>query len=181
MKATGIVRRIDHLGRIVIPKEIRRIMRFNEGSLLEIFTNDNQVIFQKHSAIESMGVIAQDILESIYHTQKTPVIACDRDRVIAAKGISKEEIVNRRITTELEEILEQRNIFVYDDNSDTLCAPVEGMNRYALVCAPVIALGDVVGAILFLSEDDAPEVYATELQFALIKSFAVYFGVHLSD
>ena len=114
MKATGIVRRIDDLGRVVIPKEIRRTMRFNEGTEIQIFTDNDQVIFQRYSAIESMGAIVKDMLEVLYRTHKAPVIACDKDKVIVAKGIGKEEIVNRRITADLDEIIERRGIYAHD-------------------------------------------------------------------
>lgn len=143
MKATGIVRRIDDLGRVVIPKEIRRTMRFNDGTEIEIFTDGDQVIFQRYSAIESMSAIVKDMLEVIYRTLKMPVIACDKEKVIAAKGIGKEKIANRRITVDLEEIMERRRVYAHDADSGSFCFSVEGVERYAIACALVIACGDV--------------------------------------
>lgn len=181
MKATGIVRRIDNLGRVVIPKEIRRTMRINEGAMLEIFTSGDQVIFKKYSALESMSTVAIDILEAIYRIHKVPVIACDNDKVIAVKGISKEEIVNRRITTDLEDIIMRRKTYAHSESCDSFCLPVEGCERYALACAPVIASGDAVGALLLLSDDNDTASTATDTHIALVQTFAAYLGEQLSD
>jgi len=181
MKATGIVRRIDKLGRVVIPAEIRRTMRINDGDPLEIYTDDNQIMFQKYSTIENMGAAVKDMLSALYCTHKMPVIACDKEKVVAAKGIAKKEIVNRRITAELVEIMAQRRVYAYDGNDDPLCFPVEGIERYAVACAPVIASGDIVGAILYLSADKAPLSPASETQAALVQVFAAYLGEQLGD
>lgn len=180
MKSTGIVRRIDDLGRVVIPKEIRKTMRLNEGTLIEFLTDSDHLILQKYSVLESIGSVALGILGTLYRIHKLPVIACDTDKVIAVKGISKEEVINRRITSDFEEILRRRNIYAYDVD-DAPLFPVEGIEQVALACAPVIASGDVVGAILFLSEDDTPTHSATEIQISLVHSFAAYLGEQLSD
>lgn len=181
MKATGIVRRIDDLGRVVIPKEIRRTMRINEGNPLEIFTDENQVIFQKYSVIENMATVVKDMLDVLYRTYKAPIIACDKEKVIVAKGISKEEIINRRITDDLTQIMERRSIYAYDGNDNTFCFPIEKVESYAVACAPVIASGDVAGAILFISKDKDPAEPASDIQIALVQSFAAYLGEQLSE
>lgn len=181
MKSTGIVRRIDDLGRVVIPKEIRRTHRLNEGALLEIFVNNDEVIFKKYSVLESIGSVALGILESLHRIHKVPVIACDIEKVIAVKGISKEEVINRRISVDLEDILKRRSIYAHDADSGSFCFPVEGIERFVLAGAPVIASGDVVGGILFLSEDNAPTPSATEIQISLVQTFAAYLGEQLGD
>jgi len=181
MKATGIVRKIDELGRVVIPKEIRRTMRINNGDPLEIYTNDNQVIFQKYSGVENMVAAVNGMLGSLYRKQKMPVIACDKDKVVAVKGIGKKEIVNRRITADFAEIMERRRVFAYNGNDGTLCFPVEGVERYAIACAPIVASGDVAGAILYLSMDDAPLSPASEIQIALVEVLAECLGKQLGD
>ena len=90
MKATGIVRRIDDLGRVVIPKEIRRTMRIREGDPLEIFTdNDGEVIFKKYSPMGELSQFAGDLAEVLCNTAGVPVVVCDRDHVICADGIPK--------------------------------------------------------------------------------------------
>lgn len=181
MKATGIVRRIDKLGRVVIPMEIRRVMRINDGDQLEIYTDDNQIMFQKYSTIENMGAAVKDILTALYRNYKMPVIACDKEKVVAAKGISSKEIINRRISDELSEIMKRRKVYVYDGNDNALCFPVDGFGRYAVACAPVIASGDIAGAILYLSADNAPLSPASETQVALVQVFASYLGEQFSD
>lgn len=181
MKATGIVRRIDKLGRVVIPKEIRRTMRINDGDPLEIFTDDNQIMFQKYSTIENMGAAVKDMLAALYRTYKMPVIACDTEKVVAAKGIGSKGIVNRMITEALAGIMERRKVYTYDGNTDTLFFPVEGIERYAVACAPVIASGDIAGAILYLSADKVPLSPALETQAALVQVFAAYLGEQFSD
>ena len=98
MKATGIVRRIDDLGRVVIPKEIRRTMRIREGDPLEIFTdNDGEVIFKKYSPIGELGNFATQYSDVLYKTGGYPVLVCDRDHVVAVSGLSKKEIIEREL------------------------------------------------------------------------------------
>ncbi len=99
MKATGIVRRIDDLGRVVIPKEIRRTMRIREGDPLEIFTdNDGEVIFKKYSPIGELSSFAGQYGEVLFKTGGYPVIICDRDHVISVAGVSKKELIERRVS-----------------------------------------------------------------------------------
>ena len=103
MKATGIVRRIDDLGRVVIPKEIRRTMRIREGDPLEIFTNnDGEVIFKKYSPLGERGEFAGVYAEVLGKVLTTPVLICDRDHVIAAAGLPKKEVLERRAAPALE-------------------------------------------------------------------------------
>ena len=105
MKATGIVRRIDDLGRVVIPKEIRRTLRIREGDPLEIFTsNDGEVIFKKYSPIGELSAFAGQYAEILHKTSSRPVIVCDRDHVVSASGLPKKELLERRISPALEEL-----------------------------------------------------------------------------
>lgn len=109
MKATGIVRRIDDLGRVVIPKEIRRTMRIREGDPLEIFTaSDGEVIFKKYSPIGELSEFADQYAEVLCRATDLPVIITDRDHVISVSGISKKEYLERRISSELETLMESR-------------------------------------------------------------------------
>ena len=109
MKATGIVRRIDDLGRVVIPKEIRRTMRIREGDPLEIYTNaGGEVIFKKYSPIGELSVFASQYADALGVATKLPIIICDRDHCIAAAGISKKEALERKVTPELENIINER-------------------------------------------------------------------------
>ena len=109
MKATGIVRRIDDLGRVVVPKEIRRTLRIREGDPMEIFTNrDGEVILKKYSPIGEIDAFAKQYAESLAAVSGCYVVISDRDQVIAVSGGVKKEYIGRRISHELEEIMEQR-------------------------------------------------------------------------
>lgn len=181
MKSTGIVRNIDDLGRVVIPKEVRRSLQINDGDPLEIFTRGNEIIFKKYSSLVNIRAGVMNILAAMYRTYKMTVVACDMEKVIAAKGNGSKEIVNRRITDSLMKIIEQRCLYAFLGNNDAFCYPVEGVERIAVACAPVLVSGDTAGAILYLSADEAPPSIATERQIALVQGFATYLGEQLGD
>ena len=109
MKATGIVRRIDDLGRVVIPKEIRRTLRIREGDPLEIYTEkDGEVIFKKYSPMGELSSYAAEICESLYKSTGGTVAVCDRDSMIAVSGGGKKELLEKPVSKALEEIMENR-------------------------------------------------------------------------
>lgn len=173
MKATGIVRRIDDLGRVVIPKEIRRTMRIREGDPLEIYTdNDGEVIFKKYSPIGELSPFANQYAEVLYKGSNMPVIICDRDQVIAAAGISRREVLERRISSTMEEIMEQRG--VYRASNGTSLMPVEGVDRGAAVMHPIIAAGDVAGAVVLMMGEGG--ILPTESEVKLASVAAAFLG-----
>ena len=142
MKATGIVRRIDDLGRVVIPKEIRRTLRIREGDPLEIYTDSNgEVIFKKYSPVGELGTFAAQYAEVLSRTADLPTLISDRDHIIAAAGVSKREYTERRITSAVEELIEGRQN--YNCTSGRAIKPVEGIERTAAIIYPIIAAGDV--------------------------------------
>ena len=179
MKATGIVRRIDDLGRVVIPKEIRRTMRIREGDPLEIYTdNDGEVIFKKYSPIGELSAFATQYAEVLSKIGGYPVVACDRDHVISVAGIPKKELLERRVSPALEEVMEQRRNFAVTADGKTM-QPVEGVDRYALVEAPIIAAGDVCGSLMFIAGDSpAP---ATDTEIKLIQVGAAFLGRQMEE
>lgn len=154
MKATGIVRRIDDLGRVVIPKEIRRTMRIREGDPLEIYTDaDGEVIFKKYSPIGELSSITAQYAEVLNRSTGLSVVVTDRDCVIACAGISKKEIIDRRVSQSLEVLMEKRENYICDSDGERL-RPVEGIDRDAAVAFPIIGGGDVSGSlILFMNEN----------------------------
>lgn len=177
MKATGIVRRIDDLGRVVIPKEIRRTMRIREGDPLEIYTDNNgEVIFKKYSPLGELGAFSLQYAEALYRTSGRPVVVCDRDHVIAVAGLPKKELIERRVSTALEDVVEQRKAFTSE--SSTL-QPVEGVDRYAVCGAPIITSGDVCGSIMFIGEEGAPKV--GEVEDKLIATAAAFLGKQMEE
>ncbi|HIY04519.1 MAG TPA: stage V sporulation protein T [Candidatus Anaerotignum merdipullorum] len=157
MKATGIVRRIDDLGRVVIPKEIRRTLRIREGDPLEIFTDrEGEIILKKYSPIGELGTFAKEYAESLAQTAGHVTCIVDKDRIIAVSGGSKKEFLEKRISPEMEECIHKRAAFTAEAG-DGQFVPVlydhddEGY-IYQLV-APIITEGDAMGAILFLSKE----------------------------
>ena len=153
MKATGIVRRIDDLGRVVIPKEIRRTLKIREGDPLEIFTgNDGEVIFKKYSPLGEMVSFSGDYATALAESTHLAVIICDRDRCIAASGAPKRDLLEKSVSAELEKIVEERKI--YTDNGNAVYA-LDGCDRKICVAAPIIAAGDIVGSVVLLETENA--------------------------
>ena len=175
MKATGIVRRIDDLGRVVIPKEIRRTLRIREGDPLEIYTEkDGEVIFKKYSPMGELSSYAAEICESLYKSTGGTVAVCDRDSMIAVSGGGKKEL--------LENLSAKR--WRRSWKTAAPCArnraaraprPVESAEDHAIaVAAPILAEGDVLGCVMFLSHPGSPA--ATDLEFKLAQTVAGFLG-----
>ncbi len=178
MKATGIVRRIDDLGRVVIPKEIRRTMRIREGDPLEIFTNTGgEVIFKKYSPIGELSAFATQYAESLASATKLSVVICDRDHCIAAAGISKKETLERRITPDLEEIIENRKGANFTNSEKHLA--LEGVERYICTAVPIIISGDISGAVVLLANDTCKEPCETDFKLASVA--AEFLGRQMED
>ncbi len=154
MKATGIVRRIDDLGRIVIPKEIRRSFRIKEGDPLEIYTDaEGEVIFKKYSPIGELSAFATQYAEVLYKSAGIPVAICDNDHVVAVSGLSKREVLERRVTKNIEELMEERKIHIKTDKVPSINA-IEGFDRRADIVYPIIYGGDVSGAIAMFEKEE---------------------------
>lgn len=170
MKATGIVRRIDDLGRIVIPKEIRRVLRIREGDPLEIFTEkDGEVIFKKYSPMGELGGFATQICDSLHKTTGAMAVICDRDTVIAAAGGNRRELLEKRISPALEQLMENRG--VYDCGGSPEMSVAEGNDALRVsIAAPIISAGDVMGCVVFVTEPGGPAHGETELKLAQMVS-----------
>ena len=175
MKATGIVRRIDDLGRVVIPKEIRRTLRIREGDPLEIYTEkDGEVIFKKYSPMGELSSYAAEICESLYKSTGGTVAVCDRDSMIAVSGGGKKELMEKPVSKALEEIMENRRA-VRTESGSRAPRPVESAEDYAIaVATPILAEGDVLGCVMFLSHPGSPA--ATDLEFKLAQTVAGFLG-----
>lgn len=175
MRATGIVRRIDDLGRVVIPKEIRRTLRIREGDPLEIYTESNgEVIFKKYSPMGELSDFASEYAEVLSKAAKLSVIITDRDHVVAAAGVSKKEYLERRITSSVEELMELRRTFIADRSTVNYLQPVEGIERYAGIVCPIISAGDVTGSVIMLS--DTSMTLPTEADTKLMQTAAAFLG-----
>ena len=179
MKATGIVRRIDDLGRVVIPKEIRRTMRIREGDPLEIYTDrEGEVIFKKYSPIGELAAFAGEYAETLYKTCALAVIICDRDAVIATAGVSRKEYGEKALSEELEKIIEGRSLYVHKEGMARIPAVAEGGSHTVRCAMPILAEGDIVGCVVSLAADDKPAPMA-DVESKLIQTAAGFLGRQL--
>lgn len=167
MKATGIVRRIDDLGRVVIPKEIRRTLRIREGDPLEIFVDrDGEVILKKYSPIGELGDFAKEYAESLFESTNHITMISDRDAMIAVAGASKKEYLEKGVGSVVENAMDSRKSILesnpgeYDIIRDT----AEHYSSY--VIAPIIAGGDPIGSVIMLSKEDDVKMGQMEIKMA---------------
>lgn len=176
MKATGIVRRIDDLGRIVIPKEIRRTLRIRESDPLEIFTDrEGEIILKKYSPIGEMTTFARQYAESLAQVSGHATLISDRDQFIAVSGGFK-SFLNKSVSKQLEEKISGREAFLAskeDRNFIQICEEVSEEYQHEAV-APIICEGDVIGAVVLLESDGKGKM--GEVEQKLVLSAAGFLG-----
>ncbi|NLF35347.1 MAG: AbrB/MazE/SpoVT family DNA-binding domain-containing protein [Clostridiales bacterium] len=178
MKATGIVRRIDDLGRVVIPKEIRRTMRIREGDPLEIYTDkDGEVIFKKYSLMGGLSEFSEQICDALYKNTGYLALIADRDTLISSAGGSRRELNDRHISTDLERIMERRQVYQYTDGQPALPLLDDGEKYFISTAAPILAEGDVLGCVIFASQNGAVVMGQTE--YKLAQTVAAFLGRHM--
>ena len=180
MKATGIVRRIDDLGRVVIPKEIRRTMRIREGDPLEIFTErDGEVIFKKYSPIGELSSFATQYAETLSKTSGFPTVITDKDSVIAVSGVPKKELNDKRISIDIEKIMRDKTTFI-DQTGDKKTPVVDGEDKHtACIIAPIVSEGDSIGTVVFLYSENVKQV--GEVEEKLVQSAAVFLSKQIVE
>ncbi len=185
MKATGIVRRIDDLGRVVIPKEIRRTMRIREGDPLEIYTDrEGEVIFKKYSPIGELAGFAAQYAETLYKTCSLSVIICDRDAVIACAGLPRKDYADKSLSQALEELIASRSLYVHAEGSAPIPILENGSNHIISCAMPIISEGDIAGCVASVREKDAPERRdgpSGEVESKLILTAAGFLGRQLES
>jgi len=153
MKATGVVRRIDQLGRVVIPKEICKTLRIRKGEPLEIFVDrDGELILNKYSPINELSDFAKEYAEALHDSLRQPILICDQDVYIATAGVMKKGYVNKSISTIVERVISNRqSVLNTTQGNCTLIDDVyEEVSSYAIV--PIIAGSDAVGAVVIFSK-----------------------------
>lgn len=174
MKATGIVRRIDELGRIVIPKEIRRTLRIREGDPLEIYTDrEGQVILKKYSPIGELNEFAQEYCESLNDNTNFIAIITDRDHVIAISGGSRKEYIEKRISPELEKLIENRTTYLTSEDEKPIKVTYEeeSPEEYtSQVISPIIMQGDPIGSVILMSKNEESLIGELELKLVGVAS-----------
>jgi AbrB family transcriptional regulator, stage V sporulation protein T len=179
MKATGIVRRIDDLGRVVVPKEIRRTLRIKEGDPLEIFTDrEGGVILKKYSPIGDLTQFASEYAESLQHAIGNIIIISDTDNIISVSGASKKEYLEKKISSEIEKIIESRKAISLSEDKDKIISIVkdeEASGKYSSqVIAPIMAEGDVIGSVIITSIEQGKRFGEMELKLA--ETAALFLG-----
>ena len=180
MKATGIVRRIDDLGRVVIPKEIRRTLRIREGDPLEIYTErDGEVIFKKYSPMGDLQDFADQICDSIGRNTGAIAAVADRDSIIALSGAPRRELLSKANSQELAQLMEQRKSYRYTPGGVKLQA-AEDVDRYHLgVAAPILSGGDLMGCVMLLMDES--EKAPAESDQKLVQTVASFLGRQMEN
>ena len=182
MKATGVVRRIDDLGRVVIPKEIRKVHRIKEGDPLEIFTDkEGKIILKKYSPIGELTEFASTYAETIAKTTGHIAFITDKDTVIAVSGGSKKDFLEKTLSRELEEVIENKEVFKSKENNE-IAIPItqnEGRERIynGQVIYPIISDGDALGSVILLSKE--PNKKLGDVEDKVAQSAAGFLGNHL--
>lgn len=180
MKATGIVRRIDDLGRVVIPKEIRRTMRIREGDPLEIFTDhEGEVIFKKYSPIGELSGVAVQYADALNKACGLAIVVIDRDVVVACAGVSKKEILEHRISTEIENIIDGRQLYIWNSSDQKILVSDKQEKYFVQVAMPIFAEGDVIGAVAIVGSETMTEAGDTEIK--LIQTASAFLGKQLES
>lgn len=184
MKATGVVRRIDDLGRIVIPKEIRRTLRIREGDPLEIFTDkEGEIILKKYSPIGELSEFASQYAETLAKT--TGHIACisDKDTIIAVAGAPKKEYLEKSVSSELEKIMEDKITWTAKTQDEkhipVLLTDSDDGKYTSQVIWPIIVEGDTIGSVMLLSTQ--PNIKMNDVEVKVAQSAAGFLGKQMEE
>ncbi|MCG9967591.1 stage V sporulation protein T [Pelotomaculum terephthalicicum JT] len=177
MRATGFVRRIDELGRFLIPKEIRNSLRIKHYSSLEILTDyEGEVIFKKFSPIKELGLLVEEYAQSLYNSLGHTVCIADKENIITVAGSNKKRLLNRQLNPEIERIMEERRI--------KLCATPLSLTAddvaisTSIIIAPIIVDCDVIGAVILMSKN--PDAKMGRLELKMAETAAGFLGKQIA-
>jgi AbrB family transcriptional regulator (stage V sporulation protein T) len=182
LKATGIVRRIDELGRVVIPKEIRRTLRIREGDPLEIFTDrEGGVILKKYSPIGELTDFSKEYAEALQQSIGHMVMICDKDGIISISGALKKEYIDKKLSDEIDNVINGRKTILLEENSMIpLLQDEEVKGKYAgEVIAPILAEGDAIGAVIIASKRIGEKLGNVEIKLA--ETAAAFLGKQMEQ
>jgi len=183
VKATGIVRRIDDLGRVVIPKEIRRTLRIREGDPLEIFTDRNgEVILKKYSPIGELNEFATEYVEALNESLGQMIIITDRDIVVAIAGGSKKEFLEQRLNKSFEKVLEERKTLLIMEGEKIYPVTSEqgdGNQYNSQIIVPITTQGDAIGSVVIMSKDESKPL--GELEQKVAQTAASFLGKQMEQ
>lgn len=173
MKSTGVVRRIDDLGRIVIPKEIRRNLRIREGDSLEIYSEGSEgITLKKYSQVENIEGFINQYVEAVYSSSKKEIVVTDKERIIAAAGSFRKDVIGKKIDIRLDEKMHRLTTQIFDNNNhleitDTLIIKDSAIMR------PISIYGDVVGCVIIISNN------ITDIEKTLVETSASFISKYL--
>ena len=169
MKATGIVRRIDELGRVVIPKEIRRTLRIREGDPLELFTDRDELMLKQYSPIASIERLSEGTAKSLSEQSGHLAVICDTDGILFASGQGKKSLMSKSVSEELTEIMRSRRSYLANLSEGGDIVPVAGdtdLSVTAQVIVPIVAGGDCLGAVALLSQEEGAKMESSAVKLA---------------
>lgn len=176
MKSTGVVRRVDDLGRIVIPKEIRRTLRIRDGEALEIFVDSEMIALKKFSKMTDMSEVAKELVDIINSNINKTVLITDRDKFIAGSGTLKKNYVDKNISKFLESTMNERKNII-----ETSKHPIELLENFkeslSYVIYPIIMNGDAMGLVLVVSDKSDVGL----LDEKLVSITAQFLGKHIEE
>ena len=172
MKATGIVRRIDELGRVVIPKEIRSTLRLKSGDPLEIFTDRDELMLKKYSPIASLEKFSEGTAKSLSELSGHLAIVCDTDEVLHAAGSGKREVAGKAISEKLDKIMQERRSYVANLSEGGDIVPIcEGESAItAQIIVPIVSNGDCLGAVALVSTEQGAKIEAGACKLAQLSA-----------
>ncbi|MBO4988953.1 MAG: AbrB/MazE/SpoVT family DNA-binding domain-containing protein [Clostridia bacterium] len=169
MKATGIVRRIDELGRVVIPKEIRNTLRLKSGEPLEIFSDRDELILKKYSPIATLDKFSESTAKSLNDLSGNLAVICDTDEVLYASGDGKKEINRKNISEHMDKIMQERKSYIANLSEGGDIVPIttrEDLTITAQIIVPIISGGDCLGAVALLSQEDGAKMDSEKIKLA---------------
>ncbi len=169
MKATGIVRRIDELGRVVIPKEIRRTLRIKDGDPLEIFTDRDELMLKKYSPIATLEKFSEGSVRSLNDLSGYLAVICDTDEILYASGTGKKDLNGKPISERLEKIMKDRRSYLANRSEGGDIVPISdasALNITAQIIVPIVAGGDCLGAVSLLASDDGAKIENSAVNLA---------------
>lgn len=179
MKATGIVRRIDDLGRVVVPKEIRRTLRIREGDPLEIFTDkEGEIILKKYSPMGELASVVKELCYAVAKVSQRTIAICDRDTVLAVSGSDAKTLLELPISSDVKRLMEERTRYDMRQQSYRYYVGEDKVGRIALAY-PIISSGDVTGIVVLLDEEEKKSV--TEVDVKLVDVLTVFLGNQLES
>lgn len=173
MKATGIVRRMDELGRVVIPKEIRRTLRIREGDPLELFTDRDELMLKKYSPIASIEKFSEGTAKSLNEQSGYTAVICDTDGVLHAFGQGKRSLVQKNVSDRMTEIMQERKSYLANLSEGGDIVPLVNDNELTItaqIIVPIVAGGDCLGAVALLSQEEGATMEASAIKLCRLSA-----------